>query len=74
VSQTIALPAASDYQYENFRNWFDLKNPIVLEEYDFLRNKQDLVNIGGPDRDWLYKKIEGRNTRFFSNKVCPSSF
>lgn len=73
VSETIGMKKASEYQYENFRRWFDLKNPVVQEEIDFLRYPQDIVALGGADHGWLFHKLEEANSRFFTDKARPSS-
>jgi hypothetical protein len=46
----MAMRSASQYQYENFRRWFDLKNPIVQKEVDFLKYLQDMVALRGEDQ------------------------
>lgn len=65
------MKKASKYQYENFRRRFDLKNPVVQEEIDFLRYPQDLVALGGSDHGWLFHKFEEANSRFFTDKARP---
>jgi hypothetical protein len=71
VSETINMRPASQYQYENFRLWFDLKNPVVQEEIEFLRYPHDMVALGASDQGWLFNKIEEANLRFFADKVSP---
>ncbi|KAI9780828.1 MAG: hypothetical protein M1839_006455 [Geoglossum umbratile] len=73
ISGMLALQRASSYQYENFRRWFDYRNPLVQEEVDFLRDPHDLVALGGPERDWLHRKIEGINSRLFTDKAYLGS-
>jgi hypothetical protein len=63
------MRSASGYQYENFRRWFDVKNPVLLQEIEFLRYPHDMVTLGGSDQGWLFHKVEEANLRFFTDKA-----
>lgn len=65
----IGLRPASQYQYENFRRWFDLTNPVVQEEIEFLRYPHDMVALAGSDQGWLFNKIEEANSELFTDKA-----
>jgi len=69
ISQVIGLRPASKYEYENFRRWFDVKNPIVQEEIDFLRYPHDMIALGGSEEGWLFHKIKETNSRIFSENA-----
>jgi hypothetical protein len=68
-SSILGLTPATEYQYVNFRRWFDAMRPVVEEEEDFLRDPRDLIALGGPQREWLHQKLEEANFSIFTGEV-----
>jgi hypothetical protein len=69
----MAMRLASQYQYQNLRRWFDLKNLVVQDEIDFLRYPQDIVALRGEDQGWLFHKIKEANSSLFTDKHVLTS-
>ncbi|KAF5696670.1 hypothetical protein FMUND_15626 [Fusarium mundagurra] len=67
-SQILALSPASSYQYRILNNYIEGKNPILDEEAGSLRHPQDLVALGGPERDWIYRSLEKYDWDIFTGK------
>ncbi|KAK4185318.1 hypothetical protein QBC35DRAFT_454390 [Podospora australis] len=52
------LSSASSFQTRSWGFWIDGTRPVHPEELVSLQHPDDMVTLGGPERDWLYKKIE----------------
>lgn len=65
----LALSPASSYQYRILKNYLEGKNPILDEEAGSLRHPQDLVALGGPERDWIYRSLEKYDWDIFTGKA-----
>ncbi|KAK0667915.1 hypothetical protein QBC41DRAFT_322954 [Cercophora samala] len=69
------LKAANSSQSRSYELWVNEMKPVVEEELESLRHEDDRIVLGGPDRDWLYKKIERLYWPIFTSererKIAP---
>jgi hypothetical protein len=68
-SELMRLLPASSYQYKMFNRFIEARQPLLGEEIESLRHPEDLVSIGGPERDWLHRMVEEKEWPIFTGQV-----